>query len=58
MDFPTSVLLSAAVMANGEVLHYGKSLGMLSKREMDLLESGACKTAKGGEPIVGIKPEE
>jgi len=53
--YPIVVCLEAALMANGEVIHFGKSLGFVSKRQMELVESGASKMARGTEHIVAIK---
>lgn len=55
MDQPKIVLLEACLMPNGEVIHYGKSLGWVGKRQLELIESGAHKIARGGEPIVAVK---
>jgi hypothetical protein len=52
--YPLVVSLEAVLMANGEVLHYGKSLGFVSEKEMDLVESGATKLARGGEIMVAL----
>jgi hypothetical protein len=50
------VYLEAVLMPNGELLHYGKSLGYADDQQINLVESGACKLTKGHEPIVAIRP--
>jgi len=50
------VYLEAVLMPNGELLHYGKSLGFVDKQQAKLVEGGACKITKGKEPIVAIRP--
>lgn len=57
MDYPAVVHLEAVVMENGEVIHYGKSLGFINQRQRDLLEKGAHKTARGGEAMVAVGEE-
>ena len=52
--YPAIVLVEACAMPNGELLHFGKSLGFMNKRQMELLECGAEKTARGKEPIVAV----
>lgn len=54
MDYPKVVLLEAVAMANGEIIHFGKSLGFMNKRQVELLESGAHKIARGDEPVVAV----
>lgn len=54
VTYPMIVLLEAALMENGEVIHFGKSLGYINKKQLDLVEKGATKTARGNEPIVAI----
>lgn len=49
------VYIEAVLMANNELIHFGKSLGFVSDRQKKLVESGACKMARGKEPIVMIK---
>lgn len=51
------VYLEAVLMPNGEVIHYGKSLGFVSERQKELVESGACKLTKGKEPVVSVSKE-
>jgi len=46
------VYLEAVLMDNGELIHFGKSLGYVGKRQLELLESDATKLTKGGEPVV------
>lgn len=54
MDDIKVVYVEAILMQNGEVLHLGKTLGYVSERQAKLVESGACKITKGGEPIINI----
>lgn len=51
---PLVVHLEALLMPNGEVLHYGKSLGFVDKRQMELVEAGATKLSKGNEIVIGV----
>ena len=48
------VYIEAVLMPNGEVIHFGKSLGFLSDRQIKLVSSGAGKMTKGGEMIVAL----
>lgn len=52
------VYLEAVLMDNDELIHFGKSLGFVSERQRELVESGACKMTKGSEPIVSIKSRQ
>lgn len=55
MDYPTIVYIEAALMENKELLHNGKSLGYISDKQQELVESdGAAKLSKGNIPIVNI----
>ena len=54
IEYPKVVYLEAVLMANGEVLHYGKSLGFVNKRQGDLVESGATKLTKGNEVVIAV----
>ena len=54
MEYPKIVLIEGALMANGEVIHFGKSLGFINKKQKDLVESGANKIARGNEPVVAL----
>ena len=47
ITYPAIVYVEAALMENGEVLHYGKSLGFINDKQKDLVESGATKLTKG-----------
>jgi len=51
------VYIEAVLMDNNELIHFGKSLGFINKDQRKLVENGACKTTKGGETVVAIKPE-
>lgn len=48
------VCLEAILMPNGEVMHFGKSLGFVSKKQMELVEAGATKLTRGGEVVVAM----
>ena len=54
VQYPVVVLLEAALMANGEVIHFGKTLGFINERQRELVENGASKTARGGEIVVAV----
>lgn len=54
MDDIKIVYLEAALMPNGELIHFGKSLGFITDRQRELVDNGACKLSKGSEPIVCI----
>lgn len=50
------VYIEALLMDNNELLHCGKTLGFVGKRQKELVESkGAGKLAKGGITVVEIK---
>ena len=53
-EYPIVALIEGVVMANGEFIHYGKSLGFLNQEQIDRLEKGANKIARGKEPIVAL----
>lgn len=53
-EYPKIVLVEAVVMANGEVIHYGHTLGFINDIQRNRLESGATKIAKGGEDIIAV----
>lgn len=57
IEFPIVVYLEAVLMANGEVIHYGKTLGWANDRQMDLVKRGATKLTKDGEDIVAVGEE-
>lgn len=54
IHYPKAVMLEAALMANGEVLHYGTSLGYINKRQRELIEAGANKLSRGNEDVIAI----
>lgn len=54
MEYPKVVLIQAVAMANGEFIHYGNSLGFMSRKQIKLLESGTCKISRGNEAVVEI----
>jgi len=49
------VHIEAVLMNNGEVIHFGKSLGFVSFDQMDLVKKGATKLSRGGEIVVALK---
>jgi len=53
-DYPITALIEGVVMANGEFIHYGVSLGFLNQEQIDQLEKGANRIARGEEPIVAL----
>lgn len=56
-EYPKVVLIEGVVMANGEFVHYGKSLGYMNKEQQRRLEAGAGKLARGGEAIIALGEE-
>lgn len=48
------VYIEAFLMPNGEIVSYGKSLGFISDRQMELIEVGATKMSKPHIPCVAI----
>ena len=58
VTYPMIVMVEGALMGNGEVIHYGKSLGFISKKQRDLIESRASKIARGTEPVVALGDQE
>lgn len=52
--YPMKVLVEAALMANGELLHYGKTLGYINDRQLEMIESGATKLTRGNEVVVAL----
>jgi len=54
ISYPQIVYIEGVLMANGEFLHYGKSLGFVNERQQDLVESGATKLTKGNEIVVAL----
>jgi len=54
IKYPKIVYLEAVLMANGEVLHYGESLGFINERQLNLVESGATKLTKGSEVVIAV----
>lgn len=51
------VYLEAVLMPNGELIHFGKSLGFTSEEQRELVEKGATKLTKGKEKVVAISPK-
>lgn len=50
------IYIEAILMDNNELIHMGKSLGSVSERQRELVESnGGGKMSKGGVTIVEIK---
>ena len=54
ITYPLVVLIEGVIMANGELIHYGRSLGFVNEKQLELLETGANKTARGHEPIIAL----
>ncbi len=52
------VYIEAVLMDNGELLHYGRSLGFIGKRQQELVDNQATKITKGKEKIVAIKSSD
>lgn len=48
------VYVEAVLMPNLELIHYGKSLGFISKEQQKLVEAKATKLTKGGEPVIAL----
>lgn len=55
--YPKIVLVEGALMANGEFIHFGKSLGWINERQRELVENGASKMARGTEIIIALGKE-
>lgn len=52
--YPVVVYVEAVAMANGEIIHYGKTIGFMNERQVSMLEAGATKLTKGSEPVVAV----
>jgi hypothetical protein len=55
---PTIVYVEAVLMPNREVIHYGKSLGLVNKRQLEMVAQDVCGHTKGEEKIIVIHPEK
>ena len=51
---PKIVYLEGILMENGEFISHGKSIGYCNKKQIALVEKGACKITKGGETIIAL----
>ncbi len=51
------VYIEAVLMDNDELIHFGKSLGFINKKQRDLIKKGANKITKGKEVVVAIAPQ-
>lgn len=51
------VYIEAVLMDNNELIHFGKSLGTISKEQRELVENEATKLTKGNEIVVAIKSQ-
>jgi len=51
------VLIEAVLMSNGELIHYGRSLGFIGKKQSERVQANATKIARGREMIVALNPE-
>lgn len=54
IQYPILVYIEASLMENGEVMHYGKTLGVISKRQQDLIDSEATKLTRGNEIVIAL----
>lgn len=54
MEYPQIVYIEAALMENGELMHFGKSLGFICKKQKKLVEAEATRLTRGGEVVVVI----
>ncbi len=52
------VYIEAVLMDNGELIHFGKTLGFITDKQRGLLDARATKMTKGSEPVVAIKGSE
>jgi hypothetical protein len=50
------ILIEAVLLPNDEVIHFGKTLGFINKKQRDLVKSKATKIARGGEMIIALRP--
>lgn len=57
IKYPLVVHLEAVLMVNMEIIHYGKSLGFINKRQLSLVEGEATKLSKGNEIIVAVNDQ-
>lgn len=48
------VYIEAVLMDNREVIHMGKIIGKIGRRQLELINNGATKLTKGHEKIVAI----
>jgi hypothetical protein len=51
------VYVEAVLMPNREVIHFGKTLGFVTDKQAQLVDSGACKMTTGNEPVVSVSKE-
>jgi len=54
VEYPLIVMIEGALMANGEFIHYGKSLGWINQRQREMVENGATKLARGSEIVIAL----
>ncbi len=54
IEYPKVVYLEAVLMANREVMHFGKSLGFVNERQENLVKNGATKLTKGNEVVIAV----
>ena len=55
IEYPLAVLLEAVLMGNGEVIHYGKLLGFVNKKQLDLFENEVTKLSRGNKIVVAVR---
>lgn len=51
---PEIVYLQAVLMPNGEVIHFGKTLGFLNEREWKRIREGNAKLTSAGNVVVEL----
>ncbi len=54
MNYPIVVYVECVLMGNGEVIHYGKTLGFCKEKQIDLVEAEATKLTRGKEIVVAL----
>lgn len=52
--YPKIVMVEAVLMENGEVIHFGKTLGFINEGQRKIVESEATKLAKNGQMVVAL----
>ena len=57
IKYPIIVYVEGALMENGEVIHYGQTLGYICKKQRELIEAEATRLTKGNEIVVALGDE-